>query len=116
LSGTPTTESPFTFVVRALSGSTSDTKTMTLTVRQPLSVKSPFGPPRPPGGEVGIRLAKSFTATGGSGTYAWSLTSGALPAGVVLNATQGTIAGTPQAPGAFAFGITATDSEGRVTT
>jgi len=116
LSGTPTTESPFTFVVRALSGSTSDTKTMPLTVRQPLSVKSPFGPPRPPSAEVGIRLAKSFTATGGSGTYAWSLTSGALPAGVVLNGTQGTIAGMPQAPGAFAFGVTATDSDGRVTT
>ena len=46
-------------------------------------MKSPFGPARPPSGEVGIRLAKSFTATGGSGNYAWALASGALPAGVV---------------------------------
>ena len=58
-------------------------RTYTLTVRQPLSVKSPFGPARPPSSEVGIRLAKTFTATGGSGTYTWALASGALPAGVV---------------------------------
>ena len=56
-----------------------------LTVRQPLSVKSPFGPARPPSSEVGIRLAKTFTAAGGSGPYTWALASGALPPGVVLD-------------------------------
>ena len=116
LSGTPTSEGSFQFVVRAVHGSPSDTETYALTVRQPLSVKSPFGPARPPSSEVGIRLAKTFTATGGSGTYTWALVSGALPPGVVLDATRGTIAGTPQKAGTFAFGITATDSEGRVTT
>ena len=116
LSGTPTSEGSFQFVVRAVHGSPSDTETYALTVRQPLSVKSPFGPARPPSSEVGIRLAKTFTATGGSGTYTWALVSGALPPGVVLDATRGTIAGTPQKAGIFAFGITATDSEGRVTT
>lgn len=115
LSGTPTSEGSFQFVVRAVHGSPSDTKTYTLTVRQPLSVKSPFGPARPPSSEVGIRLAKSFTATGGSGTYTWALVSGTLPPGVALDATRGTIAGTPQAAGVFAFGVSATDSEGRVT-
>ena len=79
-------------------------------------MKSPFGPARPPSSEVGIRVGKTFTATGGSGPYTWALVSGALPAGVVLDATRGTIAGTPQTAGAFAFGVTATDSEGRVTT
>ncbi len=73
LSGTPTSEGSFQFVVRAVHGSPSDTETYALTVRQPLSVKSPFGPARPPSSEVGIRLAKTFTATGGSGTYTWSL-------------------------------------------
>jgi hypothetical protein len=116
LSGTPTSEGSFQFVVRAVHGSPSDTETYTLTVRQPLSVKSPFGPARPPSSEVGIRLAKTFTATGGSGTYTWTLVAGALPTGVALDATRGTIAGTPQAAGVFAFGVSATDSEGRVTT
>ncbi len=64
--------------------------------------------------EVGIRVGKTFTATGGSGTYTWALTSGALPPGVVLTAARGTITGTPQKAGAFAFALAASDSEGRV--
>lgn len=116
LTGTSTSEGSYGFAVKAQNGSTVDTKEYTLSVRQPLSVKSPFGPARPPSSEVGIRLAKTFTATGGSGIYTWAVVSGALPPGVVLNATQGTIAGAPKAAGAFAFGVTATDSEGRVTT
>ena len=116
LGGTPTGEGTHGFVVKAVYGSAFDTKEYALSVRQPLSVKSPFGPARPPSSEVGIRLAKTFTATGGSGTYTWALVSGKLPAGVALNPATGTISGKPQAAGVFAFGVTATDSEGRVTT
>ena len=116
LTGTPTSEGSFHFVVKAQDGSRSDVEEYTLSVRQPLRVTSPFGPARPPSSEVGIRLAKTYTATGGSGTYTWALASGTLPAGVALDTTAGTIAGTPQAAGVFAFGITATDSEGRATT
>ena len=116
LTGTPTTEGSWGFVIRAQNGSTIDSQDYALTVRQPLSVKSPFGPARPPNSEVGIRLAKTFTAAGGSGTYTWALASGTLPAGVVFDVTKGTIAGTPRAAGVFAFAVTATDSEGRVTT
>ena len=116
LTGTPTTEGSWGFVIRAQSGSTLDSKAYALAVRQPLSVKSPFGPARPPSSEVGIRLGKTFTVTGGSGPYTWALMSGALPPGVILDATKGTVAGTPQAAGVFAFSVSATDSEGRGTT
>jgi large repetitive protein len=116
LTGTPTAEGSWGSVIRAQSGSTIDSKTYALAVRQPLSVKSPFGPARPPTSEVGIRVGKTFTATGGSGPYTWAVASGTLPPGVVLDATKGTVAGTPQKAGAFAFSVTATDSEGRVTT
>ena len=116
LKGTPTSEGSYGFAVKAQYGNAIDTKEYTLSVRQPLSVKSPFGPARPPSSEVGIRIAKTFTATGGSGTYTWAVVSGSMPPGVVLNGTQGTIAGAPTAAGVFAFGVTATDSEGRVTT
>ena len=44
LTGTPTTEGSWGFVIRAQNGSTLDSKEYALTVRQPLSVKSPFGP------------------------------------------------------------------------
>jgi hypothetical protein len=116
LTGTPTAEGSWGFVISAQNGNTIDSKEYSLSVRQPLSVKSPFGPARPPSSEVGIRLAKTFTATGGSGPYTWALASGTLPTGVTLDPAKGTITGTPQAAGVFAFGVSATDSEGRVTT
>ena len=115
LTGTPTTEGSSGFVIRAQSGSRIDSKTYALAVRQPLSVISHFGPARPPSSEVGIRVGKTFTATGGSGPYSWALVSGALPPGVVLDPTRARSQEPPEA-GAFAFGVTATDSEGRVTT
>jgi hypothetical protein len=114
LSGTPTSEGSYQLVVKAQNGSPSDTETYTLAVRQPVSVKSPLGSGQRPSSEVGIRFGKTFTATGGSGTYTWALVSGALPPGVALDATRGTITGTPQTAGNFAFALTATDSEGRV--
>jgi large repetitive protein len=116
LTGTPTSEGSSQFVVRAQNGNPSATETYTLAVRQPMSVKSPFGSVQQASSEVGIRLGKTFTATGGSGTYTWALTSGVLPSGVVLDANKGTISGTPQSAGGFAFVLTATDSEGRVAT
>ena len=116
LTGMPTAEGNWSFVIRAQSGSTLDSKEFALAVRQPLSVKSPFGPARPPTSEVGVRLAKTFTAAGGAGPYKWSLASGVLPAGTTLNGDSGAITGAPQAAGAFAFSVAATDSEGRVTT
>ena len=105
LTGTPTAEGSWSFVISAQNGNTIDSKEYSLSVRQPLSVKSPFGPARPPSSEVGIRLAKTFTATGGSGPYTWALASGTLPTGVTLDPAKGTIAGTPQAAGVFAFGV-----------
>jgi hypothetical protein len=114
LDGTPTSEGSYQFVVKAQNGSPLDTETYTLAVRQPVSVKSPLGSVQRPSSEVGIRFGKTFTATGGSGTYTWALVSGALPPGVALDATRGTIAGRPQTAGNFAFALTATDSEGRV--
>jgi hypothetical protein len=113
-SGTPTAEGSYQFDIRAYKGGPESTKTYTLTVRQPLNVKSPFGAAQQPNSEVGIRVGKTFTATGGSGTYTWALTSGALPPGVVLTAARGTITGTPQKAGTFAFALTLSDSEGRV--
>jgi len=114
LSGTPTSEGSYQFVLKAQNGSPSDTETYTLAARQPVSVKSPLGSVQRPSSEVGIRFGKTFTATGGSGTYTWALVSGALPLGIALDATRGTITGTPQTAGNFVFALTATDSEGRV--
>src|SRR5262245_25727720 len=116
LSGTPTAEGSFQFVAKAQSGSTSATATYTLAIRQPVTVSSPFASAQGSRAEVGIRFGVTAIATGGTGAYTWTLASGALPAGLALNAASGAIAGSPLNAGNYAFALTATDAEGRVAT
>ena len=47
---------------------------------------------------------------GGVLPYTWSVSSGALPAGITLNSTTGYLAGTPTAAGTYSFSIMVTDS------
>ena len=63
-----------------------------------------------PSGQVGQAYSTSLSATGGSGTYAWSLRAGALPAGLALNTSTGTISGTPSAAGTSTFTVRAADA------
>ncbi len=66
-----------------------------------------------PAGTVGVTYpTQQLTATGGTNSYTWTLTSGALPAGLTLSGT-GTITGTPTASGVSAFTVTATDANGQ---
>jgi hypothetical protein len=61
-------------------------------------------------GQVGIAFNSGpIAVTGGSGSYAYSIV-GTLPAGLSLNTANGTVSGTPTAPGAFSVQIT--DSTG----
>jgi hypothetical protein len=52
-----------------------------------------------PDGRVGTPYSASLAATGGIAPYTWTLASGALPAGLSLNASTGVIAGMPTASG-----------------
>ncbi len=68
-----------------------------------------------PGGTVGLAYSQTVTASGGSPSYSFLVTSGALPPGLSLSgATASTInvAGTPTTGGSFSFTITATDANG----
>lgn len=55
-------------------------------------------------------------AAGGKAPYTWAVTSGALPAGLSLNANTGMISGTPSAIGTFAAAVTVRDQDGRTAT
>ena len=48
-----------------------------------------------PNGQVNVPYNATLAASGGTTPYTWSLTSGTLPAGLTLNASTGTISGTP---------------------
>jgi large repetitive protein len=108
LSGTPTGEGSWTFVVKANGGgNASDTETETLVVRQPITVTTELGKTK---GEVGVPVNVAQTAAGGAGTYTW--TAEGLPAGVAVGA-DGTVSGTPTTPGRYSFTQTVTDQEQR---
>jgi hypothetical protein len=114
--GTPTDEGTFPFVVRALlDDGRAGTRSLTIAVRQPLAVDAgaPLaGPGAPTVWEVGVPFAARLAASGGTGTYSWSLASGALPPGLTLTA-DGAVTGTPRAAGSFRATIRLEDSEGR---
>lgn len=63
-----------------------------------------------PQGVVNGTYNASLSAMGGVTPYAWSLTSGTLPAGLALG-RDGVIAGVPTASGNSSFTVTVTDSQ-----
>lgn len=81
-----------------------------------------MAPPPPPGvlnittaalagGTIGVTYSQSISASGGTGARSFSVSAGALPAGLALAAASGVISGTPAGPaGQSSFTITVTDS------
>ena len=66
-----------------------------------------------PNATVGTAYSATISAVGGNpANRQWSVSSGALPAGLLLAASTGTISGTPSSStgSPFSFGITATDT------
>ncbi|MGA1075328.1 MAG: Ig domain-containing protein, partial [Ilumatobacteraceae bacterium] len=51
--------------------------------------------------------------TGGTAPYGWGIDSGALPSGLSLDGSTGTISGTPDTLGTSTFTVVVTDGEGR---
>lgn len=62
-----------------------------------------------PNATAGVAYSQMLTASGGTPPYAWTVTSGTLPDGLVLSA-QGQISGTPTTPGSSAFTVQVADA------
>src|ERR1700749_2725016 len=62
-----------------------------------------------PDGTVGTAYSQTLGATGGAGGDTWTITAGALPAGLTLS-PSGTISGTPTSAAISIFTVTVTDS------
>ena len=61
-----------------------------------------------PNGVMGAAYNDTLQVTGGTGTNSWSVTGGALPQGVTLNATSGIVSGFLQQTGNFSYTVTVT--------
>src|SRR3954451_21320295 len=65
-----------------------------------------------PAAQVGTPYSSAIDVSGGKGSYKFSLSWGALPQGLSLDSSKGTITGTPAKTGQFGFGIHVVDSSG----
>jgi hypothetical protein len=63
-----------------------------------------------PTGAVSSVYSTTLATSGGTGSVTWSVSSGSLPTGITLNASSGTLSGTPTTAGTYTFTIAAQDS------
>ena len=113
LSGTATTAGIYDFTITAtiLSSLCPGSRSYTLIVQpicSPITV-NPANPTLPPG-TTGQMYGRTFTATGGTAAYSFTISAGALPNGVTLS-SSGALSGVPSVAGNFNFTVTATDSK-----
>ena len=111
LSGTPTQAGSFAITVTATdsngaTGSVADTLTV-----NPATSSLTLSPTTLPGATANSAYSVTVTATGGSGTYTFAVSSGSLPSWLALNTSTGVLSGTPTTTGTSTFTITATDSK-----
>src|SRR5581483_5809907 len=107
IAGTPSSANTYNFTVQvtdAAGATASNPFTLTITTTSL------------PNGTVGSSYSQSITASGGTAPYSWAVTSGSLPPGLSLNASNGLIAGTPSAADTYNFTVQAKDASSATAT
>ncbi len=113
VSGYPTTSGTSTFTLVLSDGvAPVVTQSESVTITSAPSITSAALP----GGEVGVTYSTTATATGGSGSYTWSITGGSLPAGLTLNTSTGVVSGSPTTSGTSTFTLVLSDGVAPVVT
>jgi two-component sensor histidine kinase len=108
ITGTPTASGTSTFTVKvADSGSPAQTTSQMFTVS--ISTGLTITTTSLASGTAGLFYTATLLAQSGTAPYTWSMT-GLLPSGLTLNASTGTLSGTPTATGTFSFIVKVTDA------
>jgi large repetitive protein len=112
ISGTPTTSGGYSFTIQLADSDSptpeTATKVFAITINDPLAIgtTSPL-----PNGEVSILYNRTITASGGSGSYTWSIVSITPTTGFSPSiSTSGVLSGTPTLAGSYNVIVRATDS------
>jgi hypothetical protein len=105
IQGTPTAMGSYTFIATVTDSTGSASGSFTITITAPPIT---FNTSSLPTATIGQPYSASISATGGTGTITYALTSGNLPSGLMFNA--GIISGTPAqgTAGYYNFTVTAT--------
>jgi hypothetical protein len=105
ISGTPTSAGSSTFTVKVTdSQGNSATAQLSITIQPKLVISTTSLP----AGVVRDPYTAAIAYSGGLGPYTWSIVSGSLPDGLLLN--SGTITGTPTTAGTGSFVVQITDA------
>jgi hypothetical protein len=112
LSVNPTGLAPGTYTDIITGNSTDTSNSPTATVSLTVYAAPTFTPSTLPDGVVGTPYSQTLVGSGGQTPYTWAVTSGALPAGLTLNSSSGTITGTPTANGASTFTVRLSEAGG----
>ena len=116
ITGLPTAPGVYSFTVTATNGTRTATTTPTYTVTPAAALTVGYTTPQTfiEGAAITTQLPAVANETPGL-TTTYAVTGGSLPAGLTLNA-DGTITGTPTAPGVYTFTVTATNGARTATT
>ncbi|MFI9274100.1 putative Ig domain-containing protein [Kitasatospora sp. NPDC052896] len=109
ISGTPSTAGTFNLtaqVTDSANPSQTATQHLSLTVAQPLQISTLTLPDA----VTAAPYSQTMNAAGGTEPYTWSISSGALPKGLTLDAASGVLSGTPLGAGSATFTVRATDA------
>jgi large repetitive protein len=118
ISGTPTSTGAYSYAVKVVDSSTPQqaqsqpySGTITLPPASITSLNCSAGANGP--STVGVWYTDTCMAPNGTAPFSWSISAGALPAGVTLNASTSAtaaISGTPTAAGSYSYTLTVSDS------
>jgi large repetitive protein len=119
VSGTPTTTGSFAFTITATdNGAAGPGAPFTAQGSYTLAVAAPtiaVTPATLPNATAGTAYSATLSGSGAVAPYGFTLSGGALPAGVTLSAT-GQLSGTPTASGSFPFTVSVRDANGQTGT